>query len=48
VYGKLPQGAAGTPVTITAQYESLADPLIRVQIEKAGDRLARTLNETLK
>jgi hypothetical protein len=48
VYGKLPQSAAGTPVTITAEYESRADPLIRVQIEKAGDRLARTLNETLK
>ena len=48
VYGKLPAAAEGTPVAIGADYESAADPVIRTQIEKAGDRLARVLNETLK
>ncbi len=45
VYGKL---AAGTPVTISAAYEKAADSLIRLQIEKAGTRLARVLNQTLQ
>jgi hypothetical protein len=53
-YGKLPvRPVAGTPNTTTpiqldAAYEQAADPAIRVQIEKAGDRLARVLNEALK
>ena len=47
-YGLLPKTAKGTPATITAAYEAKADPLIREQIEKAGARLARVLNETLK
>jgi hypothetical protein len=48
VYGKLPKAANGAPVTLTAAYEKKADPLMEQQIEKAGDRLARILNETLK
>jgi hypothetical protein len=52
-YGKLPtKPVAGTPNTtpipLDAAYEQAAEPVIRVQIEKAGDRLARVLNETLK
>jgi hypothetical protein len=51
VYGKLPKGATAPgapPVTLTADYERKADPLMEQQIEKAGDRLARILNETLR
>lgn len=49
VYGKLPPvGADGKLHTLSAAYEKKADPVIRVQIEKAGDRLATFLNETLK
>jgi hypothetical protein len=47
-YGNLPTVDKGAPVTITAEYEAKADPLIRVQIEKAGARLARVLNEALR
>jgi hypothetical protein len=47
-YGKLPKADNGQPITITAEYEAQADPVIREQIEKAGDRLARVLNEALK
>lgn len=48
VYGRLPKVAAGTPVVLDAQYEKTADALIRVQLEKAGARLAEVLNETLR
>jgi hypothetical protein len=48
VYGKLPKVAVGVAAPIGADYERAADPLIRMQIEKAGDRLARTLNDILK
>ncbi|MDR3701607.1 MAG: S1/P1 nuclease [Candidatus Sulfopaludibacter sp.] len=48
VYGKLPPEPKGTPEPLGAAYEAAADPVIRVQIEKAGDRLARVLNDTLK
>lgn len=52
VYGKLPMrppGAdAATPITLDANYERIAQPLIRRQIEQAGDRLARALNQTLQ
>lgn len=47
VYGKLPKAAAGQPVVLDAKYEAAADPLIRLQLEKAGARLARVLNEAL-
>lgn len=47
VYGRLPKVAAGTPVPLDADYEKTADPLVRTQLEKAGARLARVLNETL-
>jgi hypothetical protein len=47
-YGKLPKVAAGTPEPIDAAYEQKADPVIRLQIEKAGARLARVLNEALQ
>jgi hypothetical protein len=44
-YKKLP---AGTPVTVNAAYEKAGDALIRLQIEKAGARLAGVLNQTLR
>jgi hypothetical protein len=48
VYGRLPRVAAEIPVPLGARYEKIADPLIRVQIEKAGARLAAVLNDTLR
>jgi hypothetical protein len=48
VYGSLPQAPAGTEVKIDATYERLADPVIQDQIERAGARLARVLNSTLR
>jgi hypothetical protein len=47
-YGKLPKADNGQPIMITPEYEAQADPVIREQIEKAGDRLARVLNEALR
>jgi S1/P1 Nuclease len=47
-YGKLPKVAAGSPEPIDAAYEKQADPVIKLQIEKAGARLARVLNEALQ
>jgi hypothetical protein len=48
VYGNLPPVAKGTPEPLGVEYEKAADPLIRTQLEKAGDRLAKILNDTLK
>ena len=48
VYGKLPAAPAGGQVTVDAAYERLADPVIKVQIERAGARLAALLNATLR
>jgi hypothetical protein len=48
VYGKLPSAAPGAPVVITADYEREADPLIELQIERAGARLAWVLNQDLR
>jgi hypothetical protein len=45
VYGKLPKT---TPVKIDAGYEKLADPVVRQQIERAGARLAATLNKAFQ
>ena len=47
VYGKLPKAAPGQPAVLDAKYEAAADPVIRLQIERAGARLARVLNEAL-
>jgi hypothetical protein len=48
VYGKLTKEPKGTPVPIGADYEKAADPVIRTQLEKAGDRLAHLLNDSFK
>jgi len=48
VYGKLPKVAAGAAEPIDSVYEKKADALIRIQVEKAGARLARVLNEALQ
>ena len=47
VYGKLPKAAGDTPITLGADYERLADPLVKLQIERAGVRLAAVLNGVL-
>ena len=44
-YGDL---GMGDPVAITAEYERQADPVIELQLERAGVRLAYLLNGTLK
>src|SRR5215471_7236978 len=48
VYGKLPLAPASGPVKITPEYGKRADPVIKQQIERAGARLATTLNAALK
>ena len=48
VYGKLPPAPASGPIKITPEYEKLADPVMKQQIERAGARLATTLNAALK
>jgi hypothetical protein len=48
VYGLLPKVPAGTPIPLDAEYEKIAGPLVREQIEKAGARLAAVLNKTLR
>jgi hypothetical protein len=45
VYGKLPKT---TTIQIGEEYEKAADPVVRIQIERAGARLAATLNKALK
>jgi nuclease S1 len=47
VYGKLSVPGSDGLVTLKADYEQFADPLIKTQLEKAGLRLARVLNTTL-
>jgi hypothetical protein len=47
-YGKLPKVPAGQPEPIDGNYEKKADPVIQMQIEKAGARLAHVLNEALQ
>src|SRR5262245_10614897 len=48
VYGKLTPAPPGGMALIDARYEKMAQPMIREQIERAGARLARVLNETLQ
>jgi len=44
VYGDL---ASDDPAPITSDYERQADPVIELQLEEAGVRLASLLNEAL-
>jgi hypothetical protein len=48
VYGKLPKVAAGTTIQLSGVYEQTADPVVKEQLERAGARLAKVLNTTLK
>jgi hypothetical protein len=49
VYGKLPAPPApDQPIVIPPDYERTATSLVREQLEKAGDRLARVLNDLFK
>jgi hypothetical protein len=47
-YGKLPKPGVGSPIAIDAAYEQSADPFIRLELERAGARLAKVLNTTLQ
>jgi hypothetical protein len=44
----LPRTQAGGQVKIDAAYERIADVVVKDQIERAGARLARVLNTTLR
>jgi nuclease S1 len=48
VYGRLPHGAAGSPIVISSEYEKRADPLVKEQLERAGARLAAVLNASFE
>jgi nuclease S1 len=45
VYGRLPKNR---PIAISAEYEAMADQVIRRELEKAGAHLAAVLNQTLR
>jgi hypothetical protein len=48
VYGKLPKTAAGAQVDLGEPYRQAADPVVKEQLERAGARLAKVLNTSLK
>jgi hypothetical protein len=48
VYGKLPKGEAGKPIPVGVEYQTLATPVVQEQLERAGARLAKVLNASLK
>lgn len=49
IYGKLPKRAdTSQPYILSADYERAAYGVIRMQVEKAGARLARALNENVR
>ena len=48
VYGKLPKADTGAVIPIGEVYEQSADPVVKEQLERAGARLAKVLNKTLK
>ncbi|HUI77369.1 MAG TPA: S1/P1 nuclease [Bryobacteraceae bacterium] len=45
VYGSLPLASGGRPIRLGETYQSVAEPIVRDQIAKAGVRLAAILNE---
>jgi hypothetical protein len=47
-YGKLPKGYAAEKTAIGPRYEQSASPMIRLELERAGARLAAVLNQTLQ
>jgi S1/P1 Nuclease len=51
VYGRLPRDrfvSKGSPLKLDEGYERAADPVIRLQLQRAAARLAKLLNATLK
>jgi len=48
VYGRLPKAPAGTTIELGETYQQPAVPIVREQLERAGARLAKILNATLK
>jgi hypothetical protein len=47
-YGKLPKSGAGSAIVVGTKYEQMADPMIRLELERAGARLAKVLNSSLQ
>jgi hypothetical protein len=47
-YRRLPRSRAGTVIVLAAPYARFGEPLVRVQLEKAGVRMAMMLNEALR
>jgi hypothetical protein len=48
VYGKLPKVESGAEIALADAYEQPAVPVVVEQLESAGARLAKVLNEALK
>jgi hypothetical protein len=48
VYGDLPRVGFGGPISLGEEYQQTAEPIVRVQIAKAGVRLAKILNESTR
>ncbi len=48
VYGKLPKAEPGVVIKLGEAYQQAADPVVKEQLERAGARLAKELNNTLK
>ena len=48
VYGKLPTPAVGATMELSESYVQPAGPVVKEQLERAGARLAKVLNATLK
>jgi nuclease S1 len=48
VYGDLPKAQPGTSITIAEAYQESAAPVVKEQLERAGARLAKVLNSSLK
>ena len=48
VYGKLPPVEKGVTAPVPQSYQDASIPVVKEQLERAGARLARVLNETLR
>jgi hypothetical protein len=47
-YGKLPKAEPGAVIALAEAYQQQADPIVKEQLEEAGARLAKVLNNALK
>jgi len=48
VYGLLPPAGKGGQVEVGRSYQRMAEPVVELQLEKAGVRLAAVLNESVR